>query len=177
MIEVWGSGGSVRLAGRRRGRGLEQAVASTSTARGVHRTVSRRVRNRRPLGASRSRGKALILIGFIDTKGDGVDLLASAPMAPRMAPDEQLEFLSRNAAEVIPKDELLAKLERAVAQGRPLRVKLGLDPTAGEVTLGWAVVLRKLREFQDLGHTAVLIVGDFTARVGDPSGKSETRPR
>jgi tyrosyl-tRNA synthetase len=58
-----------------------------------------------------------------------------------------------------------------------LRVKLGLDPTAGEVTLGWAVVLRKLREFQDRGHTAVLIVGDFTARVGDPSGKSETRPR
>jgi tyrosyl-tRNA synthetase len=94
-----------------------------------------------------------------------------------MAPDEQLEFLSRNAAEVIPRDELLAKLERSAADGRALRVKLGLDPTAGEVTLGWAVVLRKLREFQDLGHTAVLIVGDFTARVGDPSGKSETRPR
>jgi tyrosyl-tRNA synthetase len=110
-----------------------------------------------------------------------VELLASAPMAPVMAPGtdpkEQLEFLSRNAAEVIPKEELLAKLERSVTQGRPLRVKLGLDPTAGEVTLGWAVVLRKLREFQDLGHTAVLIVGDFTARVGDPSGKSETRPR
>jgi len=94
-----------------------------------------------------------------------------------MDPNEQLEFLSRNAAEVIPRDELRAKLERSVAEGRPLRVKLGLDPTAGEVTLGWAVVLRKLREFQDMGHTAVLIVGDFTARVGDPSGKSETRPR
>jgi tyrosyl-tRNA synthetase len=113
-----------------------------------------------------------------------VDLLASAPMAPVTAPNasprdprEQLEFLSRNAAEVIPRDELLAKLERAASEGRALRVKLGLDPTAGEVTLGWAVVLRKLREFQDLGHTAVLIVGDFTARVGDPSGKSETRPR
>jgi tyrosyl-tRNA synthetase len=106
-----------------------------------------------------------------------VDLLASAPMAPRMDPKEQLGFLSRNAAEVIPREELLAKLERSVAQEPPLRVKLGLDPTAGEVTLGWAVVLRKLREFQDLGHTAVLIVGDFTARVGDPSGKSETRPR
>src|SRR2546428_8993139 len=89
----------------------------------------------------------------------------------------QLKFLLRNAAEVMPEDELGAKLERSVAEGRPLRVKLGLDPTAGEVTLGWAVVLRKLREFQDLGHTAVLIVGDFTARVGDPSGKSETRPR
>jgi tyrosyl-tRNA synthetase len=106
-----------------------------------------------------------------------VELLASAPMAPRMDPNEQLQFLSRNAAEVIPREELLAKLQRSVTEGRPLRVKLGLDPTAGEVTLGWAVVLRKLREFQDLGHIAVLIVGDFTARVGDPSGKSETRPR
>jgi tyrosyl-tRNA synthetase len=98
-------------------------------------------------------------------------------MAAGLDASEQLKFLVRNAAEVIPGEELGAKLERSVAQGRPLRVKLGLDPTAGEVTLGWAVVLRKLREFQDLGHTAVLIVGDFTARVGDPSGKSETRPR
>ena len=106
-----------------------------------------------------------------------MDLLASAPMGPGMDAKEQLEFLSRNAAEVIPRDELLAKLERSVSGDRPLRVKLGLDPTAGDVTLGWAVVLRKLREFQDLGHIAVLIVGDFTARVGDPSGKSETRPR
>jgi tyrosyl-tRNA synthetase len=98
-------------------------------------------------------------------------------MAAGLDASEQLKFLVRNAAEVIPQDELGAKLERSVAEGRPLRVKLGLDPTAGEVTLGWAVVLRKLREFQDLGHTGVLIVGDFTARVGDPSGKSETRPR
>src|SRR5437667_9743056 len=89
----------------------------------------------------------------------------------------QLKFLLRNAAEVIPEEEFGAKLERSVSEGRPLRVKLGLDPTAADVTLGWAVVLRKLREFQDFGHTAVLIVGDFTARVGDPSAKSETRPR
>ncbi len=68
-------------------------------------------------------------------------------------------------------------LERKLALGRPLRIKLGLDPTAPAVTLGWAVVLRKLREFQEFGHTAVLIVGDFTAQVGDPSGKSETRRR
>src|SRR5207247_6355660 len=81
------------------------------------------------------------------------------------------------AGEVAPREEREEKLTRSVTEGRPLRVKLGLDPTAGEVTLGWAVVLRKLREFQDLGHIAVLIVGDFTARVGDPSGKSETRPR
>jgi tyrosyl-tRNA synthetase len=85
----------------------------------------------------------------------------------------ELDRLLRGAAEVIPREEL----ERKLALGRPLRVKLGLDPTAEHVTLGWAVVLRKLRRFQEAGHTAVLIVGDFTARVGDPSGKSETRPR
>ena len=86
--------------------------------------------------------------------------------------DEQLRLLTRNTAEVVPEAELAEKLRL----GRPLRVKLGLDPTAEHVTLGWAVVLRKLRAFQDLGHTAVLIVGDFTARIGDPSGKDETRP-
>jgi tyrosyl-tRNA synthetase len=86
---------------------------------------------------------------------------------------EPLAILTSGAADVVPEDGLEAKL----ALGRPLRVKLGLDPTAPAVTLGWAVVLRKLRQFQNLGHTAVLIVGDFTARVGDPSGKSETRPR
>ena len=89
-----------------------------------------------------------------------------------MGPSD-LPSLTAGAAEVIPLDEL----ERKLALGRPLRVKLGLDPTAPAVTLGWAVVLRKLRQFQDAGHVAVLIVGDFTARVGDPSGKSETRPR
>jgi tyrosyl-tRNA synthetase len=81
--------------------------------------------------------------------------------------------LLAGAADVVPADEL----ERRLELGRPLRVKLGLDPTAPAVTLGWAVVLRKLRQFQDAGHVAVLIVGDLTARVGDPSGKSEMRPR
>ncbi len=89
-----------------------------------------------------------------------------------MAPDA-LALLKDGTAEVVPEGGLAEKL----ALGRPLRVKLGLDPTASDVTLGWAVVLRKLRQFQDAGHVAVLIVGDFTARVGDPSGKSETRPR
>jgi tyrosyl-tRNA synthetase len=84
-----------------------------------------------------------------------------------------LSRLLAGIAEVIPEDGL----QRKLALGRPLRVKLGLDPTAADVTLGWAVVLRKLRRFQDAGHTAVLIVGDFTARVGDPSGKSDARPR
>lgn len=89
-----------------------------------------------------------------------------------MDPAKQIEVLTSGAAEVIPRDELEAKLRT----GRPLRVKLGLDPTAKDVTLGWAVVLRKLRQFQDFGHTAVLILGDFTAQIGDPSGKDETRP-
>jgi tyrosyl-tRNA synthetase len=89
-----------------------------------------------------------------------------------VGPDD-LSTLLAGAAEVVPDGEL----ERKLALGRPLRIKLGLDPTAPVVTLGWAVVLRKLRQFQDTGHVAVLIVGDFTARVGDPSGKTETRPR
>src|ERR687897_1849223 len=84
-----------------------------------------------------------------------------------------LPTLLAGSAEVVPAEEL----ERKLSLGRPLRVKLGLDPTAPAVTLGWAVVLRKLRQFQDAGHTAVLIVGDFTTRVGDPSGRSETRPQ
>jgi tyrosyl-tRNA synthetase len=86
--------------------------------------------------------------------------------------DRQLELLLSGAAEVIPREELVRKLE----SGRPLRVKLGIDPSAPDLHLGHAVVLRKLRRFQDLGHTAVLIVGDFTGLVGDPSGQTETRP-
>ena len=85
----------------------------------------------------------------------------------------QMERLTRNAEHVEPRPELAARL----AEGRPLRVKLGVDPTARDITLGWAVPLRKLRQFQDEGHTAVLIMGTFTARIGDPSGKSETRPQ
>ena len=87
-----------------------------------------------------------------------------------------MEALLRGTAAVIPEPELLAKLEGAAAQGRPLRVKLGIDPSRPDLHLGHTVVLRKLRQFQELGHTAVLIIGDFTGRVGDPSGQSETRP-
>ena len=90
-----------------------------------------------------------------------------------MTPQEQAAHLLRDVDTFLPEGELVDR----IAEGRPLRVKLGLDPTAPAVTLGWAVVLRKMREFQDLGHTAVLIVGNFTAQVGDPSGKSETRKR
>jgi tyrosyl-tRNA synthetase len=86
--------------------------------------------------------------------------------------DRQIELLTAGAADVIAEAELRTKLDR----GRPLRVKLGIDPTASDLHLGFAVVLRRLRLFQDLGHVAVLIIGDFTAMVGDPSGKSATRP-
>lgn len=85
-------------------------------------------------------------------------------------------FLERNAAESLPVGGLEKRLEKAGEEGRQLRVKLGLDPTAPDIHLGHTVVLQKLREFQDLGHRVVLIVGDYTARVGDPSGRSDTRP-
>jgi tyrosyl-tRNA synthetase len=88
-----------------------------------------------------------------------------------MTIDEQLAILRRGTTEIISEADLKKKLEK----GEPLRVKLGVDPTARDVTLGWAVVLRKLRDFQRLGHTACLIIGDFTAQIGDPSGKSKTR--
>jgi tyrosyl-tRNA synthetase len=87
-------------------------------------------------------------------------------------PAEQAAWLARNAIDCLPEGALAGKL----ALGRPLRVKLGIDPTAPDIHLGFTVVLQKLREFQDLGHTVVLIVGDYTARVGDPSGRSSTRP-
>ncbi len=87
-------------------------------------------------------------------------------------PVDQMKLLLADAAEVIPEEEFADKL----ASERPLRVKLGVDPTAEHITLGWAVVLRKLRRFQDFGHTAVLIIGDFTAQIGDPSERNEARP-
>jgi len=84
--------------------------------------------------------------------------------------------LRKGAAEIIPEAELRAKLERSRVSGKPLRVKLGVDPTAPDLHLGHTVVLRKLKHFQDEGHTAIFLVGDFTAMVGDPTGQSETRP-
>ena len=85
-------------------------------------------------------------------------------------------WLARNAVDSLPEGGLERKLVEAAREGRPLRVKLGIDPTAPDIHLGFTVVLGKLREFQDLGHTVVLIIGDYTARVGDPSGRSATRP-
>lgn len=91
---------------------------------------------------------------------------------PTESPEAQLEILKRGAAQIISEAELLAKLRL----GRPLNVKLGVDPTAPDIHLGFTVCLQKLRQFQDLGHNAILIIGDFTAMIGDPTGRSKTRP-
>ena len=90
-----------------------------------------------------------------------------------MQPDEALALLSKGAAQIINEHELREKL----ALGRPLRVKLGVDPTTSDIHLGHTIVLQKLRQFQDLGHQAILIIGDFTGMIGDPSGRSVTRPQ
>jgi tyrosyl-tRNA synthetase len=94
-----------------------------------------------------------------------------------MTIDEQLAFLRKGAVEIIREDDLRAKLEKSAKTGRPLRVKLGADPTAPDIHLGHTVVIHKLRHFQELGHTVVFLIGDFTALIGDPSGKSATRPQ
>jgi tyrosyl-tRNA synthetase len=89
---------------------------------------------------------------------------------------EQLAYLKKGSAEIIREAELQTKLEKSAKTGKPLRVKLGVDPTAPDIHLGHTVVIRKLRHFQEMGHTAVFLIGDFTAMVGDPTGQSETRP-
>lgn len=94
-----------------------------------------------------------------------------------MTIDEQLDYLRKGTTEIIREDELRAKLEKAAKTGKPLRVKLGADPTAPDIHLGHTVVIRKLRAFQELGHTVIFLIGDFTGLIGDPSGKSATRPQ
>jgi tyrosyl-tRNA synthetase len=107
--------------------------------------------------------------------------MSSPPEAPdpRLAAEveRQLSVVLRGVDELLPLDEFRRKLERSIRDGRPLRVKQGFDPTAPDIHLGHAVGLRKLREFQDLGHQVVVIVGDYTGMVGDPSGRSKTRPQ
>src|ERR1051325_9093563 len=94
-----------------------------------------------------------------------------------MTIDEQVAYLRKGAVDVIREDELRAKLERSAHTGVPLRIKLGADPTAPDIHLGHTVVIRKLRAFQELGHTVIFLIGDFTGLIGDPSGKSATRPQ
>ncbi|MBP9664134.1 MAG: tyrosine--tRNA ligase [Pyrinomonadaceae bacterium] len=93
-----------------------------------------------------------------------------------MTIDEQLEFLKKGTVNLIREDDLRKKLERSARTGKPLRVKLGLDPTAPDIHIGHTVVIRKLKAFQDLGHTVIFLIGDFTGMIGDPSGKNITRP-
>lgn len=92
------------------------------------------------------------------------------------SPDEQLEVIKRGTAEIISDEELIAKLKKSQEKNEPLRIKAGFDPTAPDLHLGHCVLLKKLREFQNLGHTVLFLIGDFTAMIGDPSGRSETRP-
>src|ERR1700721_4695959 len=100
----------------------------------------------------------------------------SFPM-PTFAPvEEQLTYLKKGSAEIIREADLRAKLEKSRTTGKPLRVKLGMDPTAPDLHLGHTVVLRKLKHFQDLGHTEIFLIGDFTGMIGDPTGRSATRP-
>ncbi len=90
--------------------------------------------------------------------------------------EEQLKIIKRGATEIIPEEELIRKLEKSYKENKPLNIKLGCDPTRPDLHLGHSVVLRKLAQFQSLGHKAILIIGDFTAMIGDPSGKNSTRP-
>src|SRR5690349_25175474 len=94
-----------------------------------------------------------------------------------MTIDEQLSCLRKGTIEIIREADLRAKLEKSAATGKPLRVKLGADPTAPDIHLGHTVVIRKLRAFQELGHVVIFLIGDFTGLIGDPSGKSATRPQ
>ncbi|MCL4441022.1 MAG: tyrosine--tRNA ligase [Firmicutes bacterium] len=88
---------------------------------------------------------------------------------------KQLEIIKRGTAEIVPEEELVEKLKKSIAKNKPLHIKLGLDPTAPDIHLGHTVVLQKLRQFQELGHHVTIILGDYTGRIGDPTGKSETR--
>ncbi len=102
-----------------------------------------------------------------------MDATSAASFAPV---DEQLDLLTKGAAEILPEDALRERLEESARTGRPLRVKAGFDPTAPDLHLGHTVLMRKLRHFQQLGHTVIFLIGDSTALIGDPTGKSQTRP-
>ena len=90
--------------------------------------------------------------------------------------DEQLAYIRKGAAEIIRESELREKLEKSRVSGKPLRVKAGFDPTAPDLHLGHTVLIRKLKHFQDMGHTAIFLIGDFTGMIGDPTGRNITRP-
>ena len=112
----------------------------------------------------------------VSTTQTSTSLSSLAFPSPLQTIDQQIEMITRGTFDIVPKADLKAKLLKSAKSGKPLQVKLGLDPTAPDIHLGFAVVLRKLRQFQDLGHEVVIIIGDYTALIGDPSGRSTTRP-
>src|SRR5437879_12777272 len=96
---------------------------------------------------------------------------------PNFAPvEEHITYIKKGSSEIISKSELRSKLGKSLASGKPMRVKAGFDPTAPDLHLGHTVLLRKLKHFQDLGHTVIFLIGDFTGMIGDPTGRSATRP-
>src|SRR5213075_798139 len=97
-------------------------------------------------------------------------------MSPFAPVDEQLAYIKKGSAEIVKESELREKLEKSLASGKPLLVKAGFDPTAPDLHLGHTVLLTKMRQFQDLGHRVVFLIGDFTGRIGDPTGRIKTRP-
>ena len=103
-------------------------------------------------------------------------MLAGQQLPPLKSLDEQVNYLKKGARDIIREEELRARLERSRREGRPLRVKAGFDPTAPDLHLGHTVLLRKMKHFQDLGHTVIFLIGDFTGLIGDPSGRNTTRP-
>ena len=109
------------------------------------------------------------MLSFLWQGGFGVDKEMQTEV------NRQMDIIRRGAAEIVPEEELEKKIFKSLRNKKPLRIKLGLDPTAPDIHLGHTVVLNKLRQFQDFGHEIHLIIGDYTGRVGDPSGKSETR--
>src|ERR1043166_8711696 len=126
-----------------------------------------------PINARRA-----LLSGFISSMKTRIAHPSTVELLYRlMTTDEQLSYLRKGTTEIIREVELRAKLEKSAATGKPLRVKLGADPTAPDIHLGHTVVIRKLRAFQELGHTAIFLIGDFTGLIGDPSGKNATRPQ
>ena len=135
---------------------------------------------REPIGRGRSRpspgGPEARIAPPARERESSIRPVPDLPLGPSSDAASQAAFLERNAVDSLPAGALAEQLGRAAREGRPLRAKLGIDPTAPDIHLGHVVVLQKLREFQDAGHTVVLILGDFTARIGDPSGQSVLRP-
>src|SRR6266852_1548650 len=179
MLSSWVTEGSERgrMASTQK---AETPVASTPTARSATRGT--------PIHRSQGRRRAAGLYGCFPRGGRAMDCYytdvnppspAATPIVssdpPTLPVDEQMARLRRGAAEIIVEGELRSKLERSVKTATPLKVKLGLDPTAPDLHLGHTVVLQKLRDFQDLGHQIIIIIGDFTGMIGDPTGQSETR--